>query len=300
MLAYTREPDQWLQSGTTRIAVFNDDGAANIDAETVHSFGEEWSRFNYFDEADLKRCGDEYFDIVSDEMANKNTVALDVGCGTGRWSKYLAPRVKFIEAIDPSDAVLPAVNYLAGDKNIRVTKASVDSIPFEDNAFDFVFSLGVLHHIPDTAKAIGTTAKKLKSGGTLLLYLYYKFDNRSFLFRTLFYMSHVLRLFISKLPSAGKQIICEGIAALVYFPLAKLSGLFKAIGAKSMASRMPLSYYADKSYYIMRNDALDRFGTPLEQRFTRQEITVMLKAAGLTEINFSENTPYWHVTAKKG
>ncbi len=300
MLAYTREPDQWIQSGTTRIAAFNDEGVANIDAVTVQSFGEEWGRFNAFDEADLKRCGDEYFDIVSDAMANKDSVVLDMGCGTGRWSKYLAPRVGFIEAIDPSDAVQEAVSILAENKNVRVTKASVDSIPFADNAFDFIFSLGVFHHIPDTAKAIATTVRKLKPGGTILLYLYYKLDNRSLPYRLLFYMSHLLRLFISKMPSTVKQILSEGIAAIVYFPLATLAGAVKAVGAKRLGSRMPLSYYSDKSYYIMRNDALDRFGTPLEQRFSRKEITEMLTAAGLRDIHFSDGTPYWHVTAKKG
>jgi SAM-dependent methyltransferase len=299
MQVYSREPDQWLQSGSTRIAVFNDKGITNIDPETVHSFGEEWSRFSKFNESDIRRCGDEYFDIVDEQMVNSDTVALDVGCGTGRWSKYLAPRVKFIEAIDPSDSVLAAAAFLHDNENIRVTKASVDGIPFADQTFDFVFSLGVLHHIPDTARAIGSIAKKMKSKGTLLLYLYYKFDNRNLTFRMLFYASHLLRLVISKLPAALKQILCECIALVVYLPLAGLSRLVKALGAERLAARMPLSYYADKSYFIMRNDALDRFGTPLEHRFTREEITEMLVNAGFNEIHFSPNQPFWHVVAKK-
>lgn len=299
MQDYLREPDQWLQSGSAKIAVFKDDGVTNMDAETVHSFGEEWSRFSSFDESDIRRCGDEYFDIVDDQMVNKDTLALDVGCGTGRWSKYLAPRVKFIEAIDPSDAVFSAAPFLNDTKNIRVTKASVDGIPFADETFDFVFSLGVLHHVPDTARAIEVIAKKIKYGGTLLLYLYYKFDNRSLAFRILFYLSHLLRLIISKLPGTLKQFICEGIAVVVYFPLARLSRFVKMLGADSLSARMPLSYYADKSYYIMRNDALDRFGTPLEHRFTREEIKVMLENAGFSDIRFSPNQPFWHVVAKR-
>ena len=43
----------------------------------------------------------------------------------------------------------------------------------------------------------------------------------------------------------------------------------------------------------MRTDALDRFGTALEQRFTRQQIQVMMEAAGLERIQFSDLMPFW-------
>ena len=63
--------------------------------------------------------------------------------------------------------------------------------------------------------------------------------------------------------------------------------------------KIPLSYYTDKSFYIIRNDALDRFGTPLEQRFTRIEIEKMLQQSDMEEIIFSEKEPFWHVISRK-
>jgi NDP-sugar pyrophosphorylase family protein len=56
---------------------------------------------------------------------------------------------------------------------------------------------------------------------------------------------------------------------------------------------IPLSDYRNKSFYIMNNDALDRFGTKLEQRFSKKDITNMLINAGFDKIKFSDNTPYW-------
>jgi len=56
---------------------------------------------------------------------------------------------------------------------------------------------------------------------------------------------------------------------------------------------MPLSFYRDRTFYVMRNDALDRFGTKLEQRFSRREIAGMMRAAGLDEVRFSEKPPFW-------
>ena len=55
----------------------------------------------------------------------------------------------------------------------------------------------------------------------------------------------------------------------------------------------PLSAYRENSFYSMRTDALDRFGTKLEQRFTKQEIQSMMEKSGLEHIKFSEKTPFW-------
>ena len=111
--------------------------------------------------------------------------------------------------------------------------------------------------------------------------------------------SNVFRLVISKMPHGLKKIVCNLIAAVVYFPLAKISSLVKNIFGEKMQQKIPLFYYANKSFYIMQNDALDRFGTPLEQRFTKKEIEKMMIDCGLTEIVFSAQTPYWHAIGKK-
>ena len=58
-------------------------------------------------------------------------------------------------------------------------------------------------------------------------------------------------------------------------------------------TNFPLSSYKNLSFYTMRTDALDRFGTRLEQRFTRDEIKIMMENAGLENIKFSNSKPYW-------
>ena len=62
---------------------------------------------------------------------------------------------------------------------------------------------------------------------------------------------------------------------------------------------MPLYYYIGKSLKVIRNDSLDRFGTPLEQRFSKTQIKLMLEINGFQNILFSEKMPYWHVLAQK-
>ena len=96
---------------------------------------------------------------------------------------------------------------------------------------------------------------------------------------------------ISKLPFKFKIYITKIIALLVYFPLARLSLFLEIIGINT--NNIPLSYYRRSSLYTMKTDSLDRFGTRLEQRFTKNEIYKMMKVSGLINIKFSEKSPYW-------
>ena len=300
MIDYNQKAESIIEVEGLKISSFMKENTSNLDEETVKSFGEEWNKFTGFDEKDLKVTGDQYFDIVDDSIINaQTTTALDVGCGSGRWSRYISKKVKFIEAVDPSDAIAKASIFNKDIENIRWTQASVDNIPFVDNSFDFVFSLGVLHHIPDTQQALTDAVKKLKPGGYFLLYLYYALDNRGLAYKILFKLSHLLRFVISKLPGFLKRVICDIIALFIYFPLVSIARIMKLVIGGDSYKKLPLSYYHDKSFHIMRNDALDRFGTPLEQRFTKKEIENMMVKSGLSDIKFSQGEPYWHALGKK-
>jgi len=97
--------------------------------------------------------------------------------------------------------------------------------------------------------------------------------------------SDLLRLGIRHLPFPLKKALTSLIAAGVYWPLARSS--------RFIGPNFPLYAYRNSSFYTMRTDALDRFGTRLEQRFTRDQIRAMMTAAGLTRIRFGDSIPYW-------
>ena len=123
----------------------------------------------------------------------------------------------------------------------------------------------------------------LKQNAPFLIYLYYDFENRSFIFKWIWKLSDLLRRVISQLPSKVKVIMAAIIALLVYFPLARFSLVLEKLGINVRG--IPLSYYRDRHYYFMRTDALDRFGTRLEKRFSKDEIRSMLKIAGFKEFS---------------
>lgn len=272
----------------------------NIHPQTVSSFGDEWETFHDFNAKEIESIGDQYFDIVTPSMLNENSHVIDIGCGSGRFIKYLKGRYHKITGIDPSDAILVADQLLGTDPDIELVKTSTDYLPFPDDHFDFGYSLGVLHHIPDTQKALVDCVKKIKPGGYFLIYLYYSLDNRGFLYKSLFFLSNLVRRIISKMPGGLKKFCCDLTAVFFYMPFVLFSRLLKLLGvSKKIRSHIPLHSYENTSFYIIRNDALDRFGTPLELRFSRKQIHSMMQASGLHNIVFSDQPPYWHAVGQK-
>ncbi len=296
---YDRTPDEWLETTHGRIASFGTESDTNIDSSTVASFGEEWTKFDRFSDEEIERIGNEYFDVVDASMLHEGSYVLDLGCGAGRWSRYLAPLCRFVEAVDPSSAVFAAQAQTRELENLRVTQASAGALPFADGSFDFILCLGALHHIPDTAQALAAATRKLRPGGWILIYIYYALDNRGIAYRLLFKLSGMVRQLVSRLPGTVKRLCCDGIAVAVYLPLVLVARGIEAIFGERVARRVPLHYYSDKTWNVIRNDALDRFGTPLEQRFTRDQIAEMMTDCGLVDLRFSERMPCWHAVGRR-
>lgn len=267
----------------------------NADPRTIASFGDEWTRFDQQampDEEALAVFND-YFLVFPWERLPAQAEGFDMGCGSGRWARWVLPKVGRLHCIDPSDAIEVARTNLAGFTNAVFHRASVDDTPLAEGSQDFGYSLGVLHHIPDTEAAIRSCVHLLKPGAPLLLYLYYAFDNRPLWFRLVWRASDLLRRLISRMPATLKHLSTDVIAACVYWPLARLAKLVEGLGLN--ARNIPLYYYRQHSFYTMRTDARDRFGTPLEQRFTREQLAGMLGRAGLEGVRFSEAAPFWCV-----
>jgi ubiquinone/menaquinone biosynthesis C-methylase UbiE len=266
----------------------------NIDVLTVEGFGQEWAAYDQtaLSEDEHRQLFEAYFSIFPFDTLPQRSEGFDLGCGSGRWAALVADRIGTLHCVDPSEAALEVARRRLGDRpNVRFHLAGVDAIPLADDSQDFGYSLGVLHHIPDTRAALRDCVRKLKPGAPFLVYLYYAFDNKPGWFRRLWQVSELGRWAISRLPFALRKGVTTGIAASVYWPLTRVALAAEKAGAN--VSNFPLSPYRHTSFYTMRTDALDRFGTRLEQRFSRAEIGDMMREAGLGDIVFSDSVPYW-------
>jgi ubiquinone/menaquinone biosynthesis C-methylase UbiE len=270
----------------------------NLDPRTVEGFGKEWLVFDQsnLSEGERRAIFGSYFRLFPWDQLPPSAVGADIGCGSGRWALLVAPRVGLLHCVDPSHSALAvARGNLAGHSNVRFHESGVDSLPFPDQSLDFAYSLGVLHHVPDTGAGIRSVAAKLKPGAPFLVYMYYAFDNRPAWYRLLWRVSDRLRLLVARMPFPVRYLFSQGLAMLVYWPLARVASVLERFSR--LSKHWPLAYYRDKSFYVMRTDSLDRVGTRLERRFTKSQISNMLEAAGFADVRFSEFPPYWCAVA---
>lgn len=266
----------------------------NSDPATVEGFGDEWSRFDQVSLSSLELDDrfHRYFTVFPWASLPEKAVGFDLGCGSGRWAKCVTPRVGHLHCVDASpEALAVARRNLAASPNCEFHLASVESIPLAPASMDFGYSLGVLHHVPDTAAGLRSCVEKLKPGAPFLVYLYYAFDNRPAWFRLLWSASDMVRRIVSSTPGPLRYVLSQLLAVFVYLPLARFARLCEVLGLP--VDLLPLSYYRRSSFYTMRTDSLDRFGTRLEQRFTRRQILEMMEQAGLERVVFNEAMPYW-------
>jgi SAM-dependent methyltransferase len=276
----------------------------NLDQQVIDSFGHEWAAFDYAEKQTNSALDSQFLaysaPIDFSQFNKKSSVAADFGAGSGRWTSRLSPYFKLIYVLEPSNGASKVLNNkFADEPQMRILQETVGSNSIPAESLDLAVSLGVLHHIPDTGLAIRDVASKIKSGGFFLCYLYYKLDNKPLYYRGLFWISNSLRWVISRLPYTIRRLIAQVIAALIYLPLARTAKLLRNAGKN--VSNFPLHHYANMPLVMLQNDALDRFGTRLEQRFSKNEITEMLGNAGfdLSTLNFSENEPFWTFAIRK-
>src|ERR1700694_1392765 len=139
-------------------------------ARTLGTFGYEWNSFDEVREEDEGFAEIYFRDLDLSTLAGK--VGLDAGCGKGRFTQFLAPHLSAVVALDGSSAVEAAACNLSKYPNAVVVKSDLRDAPFAPESFDFISSLGVLHHLDDPREGFMRLLTYLAPRGRILLYLY--------------------------------------------------------------------------------------------------------------------------------
>lgn len=272
--------------------------------KVIRDFGDEWERFDFLDEERLRTLEKQFGKYIAplpEFLKRQDSLLIaDFGAGTGRWSHFLREYASKLYVLEPSTKAFKVVSArFENQEKVVLLNQSVESNQIPKSHLDLAVSLGVLHHIKDTGEAIIKVSEKIKPGGYFLGYLYYALENKSKLYRAIWKLSDLIRRSISNFPRRLKVVVSDLIALFIYWPLARLSRLVSRLNLPS--SGIPLHHYENLSFHVMRNDALDRFGTSLENRFTKAQITEMLKNAGFEEssIRYSDEEPFWTFVARK-
>jgi len=266
--------------------------SATIARDIQSTFGEEWKSYSKILPEHEKEFL-QYFDITPPASLSGKRCC-DLGCGMGRWSYFLSQYAKEIILVDFSDAIFVARENLRGKDNCLFFMGDIKNLPFRPDFADFIFSLGVLHHLPTPCLE---EVRKLKySAPELLIFLYYALDNRPLHFRMILKAVTFVRSIVWRVKNPlFRKIFSLCGTYLVYMPLIIFGKILKPFGLSQLA---PLyDFYKDKSPQRIEQDVYDRFFTRIEQRVTRKEILQLGDTFRAVEV--SNNLPFWHFRCKR-
>jgi SAM-dependent methyltransferase len=256
------------------------------------TFGEEWQRFPDILK-EHQQIFQQYFDLVDMNRLTGQRVC-DLGCGIGRWSYFLADRCRELVLVDFSEAIFVARRNLAHKDNVLFFMGDLKGLPFREDVADFLFCLGVLHHLPSPAL---DEVRSLKTyAPCLLIYLYYALDNRPWYFRSLLALVTGVRSVTTSVKNRTiRDVFTWSVAVGIYLPLLFLGTALKPVG---MAQAIPLyEAYHSMSLKQIRQDVYDRFFTRIEQRVRKDEIVALEDT--FSRVTISDQWPYWHFTCER-
>src|SRR5713101_6320603 len=177
-------------------------GGSNSDADerlvnTAQSFGFEWNRFPEM----YEEWSESFLMYMRPHNAEffRGKKVLDAGCGNGRFAYYAAAYGAEVWAIDLGSAVDVARRNTDGAGNVQVIQAELHRPPFALESFDFIYSIGVLHHVPDPESAFQNLLRYVKPGGEIQIYLYWKPEGQP-IKRVLLAMVTAARQITTRLP----------------------------------------------------------------------------------------------------
>lgn len=137
----------------------------------------------FFDEIDnrfynasffAQENGAELFSKLIDYKALAGKKVLEIGCGAGAITARLAKCGAQVTAVDltPTAVELTQARFRLNNLKGDILQMDAESLEFEDNTFDFVWSWGVIHHSENTERIVSQIYRVLKPGGRAAIMVY--------------------------------------------------------------------------------------------------------------------------------
>lgn len=255
----------------------NKDQFLHHQRQTAASFAFEWRtiyRENSYEEQN-------FFHFLHPFITGKDFFAkltIDIGCGSGRFTKQAAlAGAKVAFGTDLGESVVVAYELTKELENVCIVQADIYHMPFR-RTFNFAYSIGVLHHLPQPESGFKAALPVLKIGGQMLIWVYNRRSNARAI-----YLYEPLRAFLKHLPASLLHRISY-LPALAVHSLNSLTHLLKALRVPALAKRIPFSYYANFPFNMKLNDAFDVLATPKSNYYLVEEIRQWFRDARLTKI----------------
>lgn len=257
---------------------FVDVPADEMARRTQASFGYEWTHFNDWKPSGSTNFNDYFHGL--DLPSLRESVILDAGCGMGRHARQVAPYAKRVVALDFSRAIDQAARNTSETGNVDCVQADLLALPLADNSFDLVYSMGVLHHLDQTERALSELVSKVRPGGRMRIYLYWKRHGWS---GALLAAASSARHITTRMPFALLKAACLLLSLALFATIVLPYRALSRIGVRRIEN-WPLYVYAKYPFRVLYNDQFDRFSAPIEKRYDPDEVRELLHRAGLVDV----------------
>lgn len=269
-----------IRAGVPRFA----QQVGEVEARTAEAFGYEWLRYAELAERYRKQFLD-WIRPVEPSFFEGRTV-LEGGCGKGRHTRVAAELgARDVVAMDLSQAVEAAYANTRELPNVHIIQADLNAPPVR-RAFDYAFSIGVLHHLPDPERGFHALVSKLRPGGAISAWVYGRENNG--------WIVHVVSPVRERVTSRLPHFVLDVLSAVLTVPLiAAIRLLYRPTGGSLFGRALPygpyLCYIADFPFRELRLIVLDHLVAPVAYYLRRDEFAGWFMRAGLEGVRIEHH-----------
>jgi SAM-dependent methyltransferase len=248
----------------------------------VGSFGFQWKLYSrtQLDDGSSQRSERAFrrrTGFRPDDLAGK--FVLDVGCGMGRFAEVATRWGAHVVGIDLSLASEVAAKNLA-DRTATIFQADVFRLPFAAESFDYIYSVGVLHHTPDCEQAFKVLPRLLKPGGRIAIWLYSSYN-------PWYRMSDVYRNFTRRMSPETLHRLCKAVVPLYgAHQILKKIPLVGKPASSALAWMIPMSHNKDATWRVL--DTFDWYSPWYQSKHTYEEVFRWFESCGLEDLRVIE------------
>ena len=247
------------------------------------SFGFQWKRYDrtQMDDASSDESDKDFRRKTGFTPEGlKGKLVLDVGCGMGRFAEVATRWGARVVGVDLSAAAQVAAHNLA-EREFLAFQADVFALPFDLEAFDYIYSIGVLHHTPDCERAVKVLPQYLKPGGTLAVWLYSAYN-------PWYRFSDIYRRVTPRLPAKTLHGILSVMVPVV-------NGVDSALRVLPGIGR-PLSGFVRHLFPVNRNpirdwrvlDTFDWYSPRYQSKHTYEQVFGWFESCGMEDLHVAE------------
>ena len=226
-------------------------------------------------------------------------LVLDAGCGEGiDLARHAGQPGLAVVGVELSEwGCRASARRTRGVSSAAVVQGDLRRLPFADGTFDFIYSYGVLHHLPEPAEGLRELVRVLKPGAPVVAYLYEDFSDRGVAWRSLLGLVNGLRPITTRMPPPLLELLCRAAAPIAFLACALPARLARRFprGAR-LAEAMPFRHA--EGLWSLWGDLYDRFATPIEHRYSRAGALALFDRAGVHGVRIAQDRG-WMVVGRK-